>query len=670
MKKRTIQIFIIISLTFFLSILLVLFISSSLEKPPHIKNIVLISLDNLKADSLGCYGNRRNLSPHIDFLANNGIKFENAFTPFPFTPPAHAALMTSLYPGVFEIPLDPSVQTLASLLKEKGFLTAALTGGGFMSSDYGVLNGFEQYDDRAYSLEELERRTKGWLDTNYCRNFFLFLHTFHVHVPFVAPEDVLEKFADPDYSGPIENDGNSTNAFIEAANSGKIEVHEDDIQRIIDIYEAQIPELDDFIWSIVNKLESLAILNETILIITSDHGEQFYEFEYFGHSSPSNRFADVSTHIPLIFYSPVLQQKKIIREFIELIDIPPTILDAVSIKSPKHFQGKSFYPHLYRKHNIFNKPKKKVFFVHNNQLGLRTKKWKFIFLKESGSAIVNNIRRDPKEEHNLYEELKDSELISDFIKEIFDFQNRNHALRNRLDLSSVQMEENLPNSPLEFDQASVLLAHFDDTTYQLIDEDSPKIKQWLGEKSLLSGGKFNHGLSFEENTTARFFPNSKVMGHSGSLEFWFRIGKNSPHYKNIFQFQFKGSRDIISIKINHIAKARYELIIQKILKPDRTRMESITARLPRENWNHVLISWENNNLHLFINGDIASRRFTYTPILFSQNRTQEIIIKGNLCSIDELRISGSPRVKKFKTSINKQINPQVLERLRALGYIK
>ncbi|MFC2157710.1 sulfatase-like hydrolase/transferase [Acidobacteriota bacterium] len=670
MKKRKIRQHLIFSLTLLISILLIYVLFFSPEKHPQIKNIVLISLDNLKADSLGCYGNDRNLSPHIDYLADNGIKFENAFTPFPFTPPAHTAMMTSLNPGVFEIPLDPSVITLASVLREQGFLTAALTGGGFMSSDYGALNGFEQYDDRTYSLEELGSRTKGWLDTNYSRNFFLFLHTFHVHVPFEAPDDVLEKFADPDYSGPIENNGNSTNAFIEAANKRQIEPHEEDIQRLIDIYEAQIPELDDFIWSIVKKLESLSILNETILIITSDHGEQFYEFEYFGHSSPSNRFADVSTHIPLIVYSPVLQQKKTVHEFIELIDIPPTILDAYSIESPKHFQGKSFYPHLYRRHNFLKKRKKKVFFVHNDQLGLRTKKWKFIFSKESGSAIVIDLLNDPEESHNLYEEHKDSQLIRDFITDIFDFQNRNQVLRDRLELSSIQMEEDFPNTPLEFDQASVLLAHFDDTSYQFLEGNFPKVRQWEGEKQLLSEGKFESCLSLKENTTARFYPNSEVIGHPGALEFWFRVGKNSPIYKNIFQIQFKGPRDIISIEINHIAKARYEFTIQKKQKDNRTRMERITAPLPRENWVHVLISWKNNDLHLFVNGEIASRRFTYTPILFSQNLTQEITFQGNLCSIDELRISRSPRVKKLKTSTKKPVNPELIERLRTLGYIK
>ncbi len=173
-------------------------------RPPRIRNFILLSIDNLRPDRLGCYGNARDVSPVMDSLAGQGTLFTRAFTPFPFTPPSHIAMLTSLYPAVFSIPLEAGVPTLAQIMSRSGYRTAAFTGGGNMSFDYGVLNGFAKSDDTAYGLTALNRRSQRWLKANAKRKFFLFLHTYYVHVPWAAPEEYFRKFADPGYAGFLQ----------------------------------------------------------------------------------------------------------------------------------------------------------------------------------------------------------------------------------------------------------------------------------------------------------------------------------------------------------------------------------------------------------------------------------------------------------------------------------
>jgi len=354
------------------------------NKPPQVENVILISFDDLRTDRLGCYGNKRDVSPFLDKLAREGSQFMRAFTSWPFTPPSHVSLLTSLYPQVFNLPLDPKVNTLAKVLAEHGFITAAFTGGGFMSSDYGVFSGFQEYDDSVSNLGIFSRTIRQWLGSHQNEKFFLFLHTYYVHEPFVAPKKYFQEYANPDYSGPVFNDPISTMEFIDAANKRRIEVNPEDVQRILDIYDGQIHRADDFMKQLVNFLEKIGILENTMLVITSDHGEQFFEFGYFAHSAPSRRFPDISTRVPLIFSCPQFKPKGKIDGMVELIDIPPTILDAVGIQIPDAFQGKSLFPLISRKFHHFFKKKKEIYYTNDGMTGIRTDKYKLTMVDSSG----------------------------------------------------------------------------------------------------------------------------------------------------------------------------------------------------------------------------------------------------------------------------------------------
>ncbi len=382
-----------------------------LKKTPTIQNFILLSIDDLRADRLGCYGNKKNTSPCIDTLASQGTQFMHAFISWPFTPPSHTSMLTSLYPSVFDFPLDPNIPTVASILNNHGYKTTAFTEDGYMSAGYGILNGFKEYDDRVIGLKKLEIKTTRWLKKNSKEKFFLFIHTYYVHFPFYAPEEYLKKFSNTSYKGPVKNNPDSTSNFIQLVNSGKIVPTKEDIQRLIDIYDAQIRRIDDFVSLLLKTLKKLNLTDKTMLIITSDHGEQFYEYRRIGHKSRFNPFADISTRVPLIIYCPMLPHKGKVNQLVESIDLPPTILEAAGIDPPKTFQGQSLLPILCKKPRMFLRKKKEVFYWNPPFAGIRTEKLKLTLNLHSGEIKLYDLLKDPMERKNISKDASKAKKI-------------------------------------------------------------------------------------------------------------------------------------------------------------------------------------------------------------------------------------------------------------------
>ncbi|MFW9835855.1 MAG: sulfatase [Candidatus Thorarchaeota archaeon] len=417
---------------FSVAVLIALVIKNTLfqKKIPKIEKVILVSIDALRADRLGCYGNSRVVSPFIDQLAREGTKFLYAFASQAFTPPSHASMFTSLYPDVFDIPLDPRLPTLASILSANGFYTTAFTADGFLSEGYGVLNGFEELDDHVIGINNLESRVKKWLDAHHSENFFLFLHTYYVHVPYAAPEKYFAEFADPTYSGTITNDRESTQSFIEKANRGEVSVTPEDIQRLLDIYDSQIRRIDDFIRTLIAELKSQNIYERTLLILTSDHGEQFYEFGHFQHYSDENPFADVSMHVPLICHCPILDHKATPEDLTELIDIPPTILDAAGIEAAPTFQGKSFFPLISGQSLSPVEDEELVYFYLPNVWGLRTRdKELTVDFRSPKNIQLYDLINDPEERHNVYPEKRKDGQTLNLLSKLIRKQEQNESLR-------------------------------------------------------------------------------------------------------------------------------------------------------------------------------------------------------------------------------------------------
>jgi arylsulfatase len=313
--------------------------------------VLLISIDTLRADRLGTYGYTRPTSPVLDArLTAGGVVFEQAWSQSPKTTPSHMTMLTSLYPSVHGVALwegtgaaptlNPRVHTLAELLENAGYTTAAFTAGGHMHRDRGFVQGFDLFkhgDQLARLLAFLQARPR--------RPFFAFFHTYQVHDPYVPPPEVVSAFVTdpvPAIAAAVERvragvDGWSQGhklfwAPVDAADPRHV-------RHVSDLYDAGIRNMDDgTLTTILDALDTLAIADDTLVVLTSDHGEAFQEHGFFLHEDLSPEVL----HVPLVLRLPGrLPASRRVRTPVGLVDVTPTILDLVGLPPPPDAQGTS-----------------------------------------------------------------------------------------------------------------------------------------------------------------------------------------------------------------------------------------------------------------------------------------------------------------------------------------
>jgi arylsulfatase A-like enzyme len=266
--------------------------------------VILVSLDTLRADHLTCYGYSRDTSPNMDALARDGARFVNSFSAAPWTLPSHISLITGLSVvnhGVEspEFRLNPAVSTVAEMLRAKDFYCAALTGGGYVSDFYGFDQGFDSFRvigsvTGPDAAEALRVNACRWLKKNQNKNLFLFLHTYQIHPPFYCPEPFNRRYLGE--GAKFDRFDTSTWGFS-AQNRFK-PLAEDLRTNIIDLYDAEIRYTDEtLIGGLVAELKSLGLYDRTMIVVTSDHGEEFFEHGAWIHT---HSVYNEVTHVPLI----------------------------------------------------------------------------------------------------------------------------------------------------------------------------------------------------------------------------------------------------------------------------------------------------------------------------------------------------------------------------------
>lgn len=263
-------------------------------------NILLVSIDTLRADHLHCYGYSRQTSPTIDRLAAEGVLFETVAAPTSWTLPSHVTLLTALAPeqhGVVHhwARLGPESLTLAEVLRAAGYSTAGFVSAPYLGASYGFSQGFDLFDDaiatsgsaaRWYdsiiTSPRLYQRVGDWLtrwdDEGRERPFFVFLHMWDVHIDYIPPPP-YDRLFDPDYRGTITGE----NLFHSER------IHKDmdplDLRHIVSLYDGEIRYTDHYLGKILQVLERLDGLDNTLVVVTSDHGEEFFEHGRIEHKN-------------------------------------------------------------------------------------------------------------------------------------------------------------------------------------------------------------------------------------------------------------------------------------------------------------------------------------------------------------------------------------------------
>jgi arylsulfatase A-like enzyme len=313
------------------------------EESPARKNVILISIDTLRADHLGIYGHERTTSPNIDRFFGKGLVFERTYAQAPWTLPSHASMFTGQYPsthGISTYPNDtfgyvdrlrPDLVTIAEILSEHGFETAGFTGGVYLTQEYGFDQGFEVFEvTRSTRMEEALDLALPWLEHERDRPFFLFLHSFDVHR--YQPPHYFEDLSDNGYAGPLRDLLLEQPHLFEAAviTDGLSQPTTEDMSFVRNLYDTEIRVVDEQLQRLFSALEHSGLIENTAVILTSDHGENFWEQGDSGHCFT---LQDPTLRVPLLISAPGLRQGRRIDGFARVIDIPVTILEIAGVSS-------------------------------------------------------------------------------------------------------------------------------------------------------------------------------------------------------------------------------------------------------------------------------------------------------------------------------------------------
>ena len=347
-------------------------------------NLLIITIDTLRADRLGCYGYKEAETPNIDRLAANGVRFENCYSSIPLTLPSHCTIFTGREPITHNVRnngsyfLNKSEDTFPELLKSHHYTTAAIISSWVLHSKFGLDQGFDYYDDLLdikemagnpdveITADVVYKKFRHWLEMNHNQKFFSWIHFYDPHSPFQPPGEYGKRFKNHPYNGEI--------SFV-----------------------------DFFIGKIIEDLQVKNIIDKTLIIVTSDHGEAFGEHKEIGHGIFCY---EESLRVPLIFYNPPTFKKgRVVSQRTRLIDIMPTILELMQIEIPPTIKGNSFAQLLFENiemsdptvyfESLFGKEEMNWAPL----TGIISENYKYISLPE---PELYDLKNDPMEKTNLY----------------------------------------------------------------------------------------------------------------------------------------------------------------------------------------------------------------------------------------------------------------------------
>lgn len=323
--------------------------------PPR-PSFVLILIDTLRADHLGAYGYSRPTSPSLDALASRGILFEEAIAAAPWTLPSSMALMTGRLPSSHRVEndgmrLSAGIPTLAEVLKSSGYTTSAVVSHIYVSGLFGFDRGFDRFEDFGLSrdyrfeagleprAEKVSERALQEVRALKGRPFFLLVHYFDPHWDYDPPPPYSTRFTGP-YAGSIRGSYQSFSRYIPP---GAV-LSPEDRRHLEDLYDGEIAYTDSQVGRLVEGLRQEGAGEETLVLVTSDHGEEFKEHGSLGHG---RNLYDEVVKVPLIVARLGSRgAPRRVAEQIRGIDLFPTLCELAGAKVPPGVQGKSLVPWL------------------------------------------------------------------------------------------------------------------------------------------------------------------------------------------------------------------------------------------------------------------------------------------------------------------------------------
>ncbi len=315
------------------------------ETPARPPNLVLVVVDTLRRDHLGCYGSERDTSPRLDALAARGVRFERAYATAPWTIPSVASILTGLYPsghGVKRITsqVPDEALTLAELLARRGYATAASVSSALVGAKYRFDQGFDVFredcagDNDFVSTPGVTRQGRELLRELSAgeRPFFLFLHYFDPHYNYRDHEGC--DFA-ASRAGRLEGDED-----IKELRAIQEDLSAEELRFLVDLYDEEVRFTDEGIGGVLEELDALGLEGETVVVVTADHGEEFLDHGWLGHT---RTLYDELVRVPLIVRGPgVGGAGRAVEEAVSLASLTPTLLELAGVDPGGHsFQAPS-----------------------------------------------------------------------------------------------------------------------------------------------------------------------------------------------------------------------------------------------------------------------------------------------------------------------------------------
>ncbi len=383
------------------------------ERTLHRPDIILVSLDTLRPDHLDLYGYHRQTAPTITGLAQMSAVFDNVFAQAPQTAPSHMTLFTGLFPSAHgvqnleqedNVALSAGIPLMAEILRSAGYQTAAFTGGGHMGPTLGFDRGFDTFEVGGWQFKRAVEWVRERPDDD--GPIFLLVHTYAIHDPYLSAPD-FQKFNDPNYGGEIIGNRDELEAISgkewenqHTAFWERVDKESDqDLVRLQDLYDAAILSTDLQLNQLLGSLQDLGVFDDALLIVLSDHGEEFKDHGDYLHESLYQELL----RVPLLMRFPgelgASLEGARVQETVRLIDVLPTLLDYLGLEGAQRLQGRSFLSALEAPQRAV--PRETMSEWPRGDLrALQQGDWKLI-VNPDGVEELYNLAADPAESDNL-----------------------------------------------------------------------------------------------------------------------------------------------------------------------------------------------------------------------------------------------------------------------------
>lgn len=328
-------------------------------EPPD--TVVVVSIDTLRADYLGCYGHPFVQTPNLDALAETGVRFAHAMAPAPTTQASHMSLFTGTYPHTHGVPRNGFVasadnQTLAEVLSGEGWATAGFIGAHPLTEKFGFSQGFDEWHEGSTTIKRQAVNDKAqrpadevvddvfeWLDTRQRdEKLFLFVHVFDVHMPYTPPAPFGRLYRKDDLSLTGDRD-----ALQEVAHAleDDFDGHQAELDAARRMYAGGVTWVDHELGRLFDGLEKRGRWDTALVSVTADHGESFAEHgEVFNHG---RHVFEETAHVPWLLHLPGnALAGTVVPSTVSLVDVMPTVLRALQLQAPARVEGLSRWPEL------------------------------------------------------------------------------------------------------------------------------------------------------------------------------------------------------------------------------------------------------------------------------------------------------------------------------------